>query len=108
MAGEPPLAARVHGLLAAPGPSPEAGSAVILESLPYLFVGIHHEGPALRHRLADGPALEQQQAALLAARLQADPGLGPEQGGMVGRQGRAIHREALALGEVQGPVEADL
>src|SRR3569623_2451419 len=76
--GEATLLARMHGLVAGPGPAAEAGALVTGEGLADLRLGVHDEGTVLRDRLADGPALQQQHLALVGARLQRDLGVAPQ------------------------------
>ena len=46
-------------------PAPEACASIVAERALNALAIVHHEGSVLRHRLADRPALEQQQIARL-------------------------------------------
>ena len=67
--GEASLRAGMDRIVLRPRPSAELSAAIVREGLLDLRFGVHHERAVLRHRLADGSPLKEQDFAFALAGL---------------------------------------
>src|SRR4051794_16090119 len=102
--GEAALLAGVNRIVGWPGPPAELGALVVQERLLQLRPRAHHEGSVLGHRLADGPALQEEELARFGSVLEIDGGVRPQLDAVVGSDGPISGAQGASLEEVERAV----